>query len=378
MGKTIEWIKGHKPHAAAISIAAVAIVAVAVAAASGAFSTAQPEPSDEATAKTADLVLDVTADKGWDADSTPAIAHITGEGVDIYHAVSPDAEGNKGTSTVTVGEGDYTVDFISPVNADGSAYELFDTGDAQDVTVDADAKDAPTVTCEMTQIPAEKVTDEMLKAIVADTEKAVDKGDETLKGDAGKGILDKLSANVGENPNASDETKKDADDADRNADLDGEPGDPTAPAGNADSSNDAGNAASTDSGGSSSPSSNGGGGGGSSSQPSKPSHTHSWKDHTATKQTWVPNIVTVIDYDYKKVAVGTKYIFTEDGYTTTDPADAKAHGVELVKNGGTGSHYFETIYETQKVQVGSHEEDHGSYKTESYVDYQYCDCGATR
>ena len=38
---------------------------------------------------------------------------------------------------------------------------------------------------------------------------------------------------------------------------------------------------------------------------------------------------------------------------------------------------METVYETQTVQTGSHKEDHGYNKTESYVDYVYCSsCGA--
>ena len=35
------------------------------------------------------------ADHAWDENSTPAIAHIEGNDVDFYHAVTPDAEGNK-------------------------------------------------------------------------------------------------------------------------------------------------------------------------------------------------------------------------------------------------------------------------------------------
>lgn len=116
----------------------------------------------------------------------------------------------------------------------------------------------------------------------------------------------------------------------------------------------------------------------SSSKPSAPAHTHSWKDHTATKQVWVPNIVTVTDYADQQVPVGTQYVFAEDGFVTTDSSVAKAHAVELVKQGYFGNYRMETIYETQRVPVGSHEEDHGWYETQTYVDYQYCDCGATR
>jgi len=379
MEKATDWIKSHKPHTAAIAIAIIAVVAVVIAAASGAFSTADKQNST-AKAETTDLVLNVTADTGWDANSTPAIAHITSDEVDFYHAVSPDAEGNKGTSTVTLEEGDYTVDFISPVNADGSAYELFDTGEAQTVTVDADATDTLSVTCEMTRIPADKVTDEMLKGIVDQTKDAVENGDETLKGDAGKDILDKLEGNVAKNPNASDETKQEATDADKEVDVDSKP-EATTPSDDKGNAGDKGNSGSN--GGNSGSNGNGSGtsskpSGGSSSQPSAPAHSHSWKDHTATKQVWVSNIVTVPDYETQQVFSHYLYVFSADGYSTTDISAVKAHSVELAKQGLSTNYSNVPQYTEQTVQVGSHTEDHGHYETQTYVDYQYCDCGATR
>ncbi|WP_066736964.1 hypothetical protein [Bariatricus massiliensis] len=49
------------------------------------------------------ITLTITADKGWDENSTPAIVHIKGldednASVDFYHAVKADKDGNKGTS----------------------------------------------------------------------------------------------------------------------------------------------------------------------------------------------------------------------------------------------------------------------------------------
>lgn len=383
MEKATDWIKSHKPHTAAIAIAIIAVVAVVIAAASGALSTADKQDST-AKAETADLVLNVTADTGWDANSTPAIAHITSDEVDFYHAVSPDAEGNKGTSTVTLEEGDYTVDFISPVNADGSAYEIYDTGKPVDVTVDADAEKAPSVNCPMTQIPADQVTDDMLQDIVDQTKDAVENGDETLKGDAGKDILDKLEGNVANNPNASDETKQEATDADKEVDVDSKP-EATTPSGNNGDTNDKGNANSNggSSAGNSGSTSNSSGtsskpSGGSSSQPSAPAHSHSWKDHTATKQVWVSNIVTVPDYETQQVFSHYLYVFSVDGYSTTDINAVKSHSVELAKQGLSTNYSNVPQYTEQTVQVGSHTEDHGHYETQTYVDYQYCDCGATR
>lgn len=367
-----QWARSHKPQVAAIAAAVV----VAIAVASGAFATSEQQPEQQEP-RTVDVTLNVTADHGWDENSTPAIAHIEGDDVDFYHAVTPDAEGNKGTSTVELAEGDYTVSFVSPVNSDGSAFDIYDTGAPVDITVDADAKTAPAVNCPMAQIPADKVTDDMLADIVNKTKDAIEKGDETLKGDAGTGILDKLDGNVAKNPNASDKTKQEATDADKDVDVNDKPAQTTPSA-----KND--NNAKADSNAGSQPSNNGSSNAGSasskpsqSSQPSKPAHTHTWVNHTATRNVWVSNWVDVPDYSTQQVAVGTKYIFSYDGYTTTSIADAKAHNVALIKQGVPDNYRMETIYETQTVQTGSHKEDRGSYTTETYVDYVYCSsCGA--
>lgn len=382
-----QWARSHKPQAAAIAAAIVVAIVVAIAVASGAFATSEQQPEQQES-RTVDVTLSVTADHGWDENSTPAIAHIEGNDVDFYHAVTPDAEGNKGTSTVELAEGDYTVSFVSPVNSDGSAFDIYDTGAPVDITVDTDAKTAPAVDCPMTQIPADQVTDEMLQGIIDQTKDAIEKGDETLKGDAGTGILDKLEGNVAQNPNASDETKQEATDADKEVDVNKEPAQTTPPAttdnsntgsqssntGNQSTSTGSSNSGSTSTGNS------GNSGSQSSSQPSKPSkpaHTHTWVNHTATRQVWVSNWVDVPDYGTQQVQTGTRFVFSEDGYTTTSLSDAKAHAVALVKQGYVGNYHTEAIYETQTVQTGSHKEDHGSYTTESYVDYVYCSsCGA--
>ena len=378
MEKAIEWVKNHKPHTAAIAIVVVAVIAVSIAAASGAFTQQDKTTADEQ--KTVDVTLNVTADHGWDENSTPAIAHIEGNDVDFYHAVTPDADGNKGTSTVELAEGDYTVSFVSPVNSDGSAFDIYDTGAPVDITVDADAKNAPAVNCPMAQIPADKVTDDMLADIVNKTKDAIEKGDETLKGNAGTGILDKLDGNVAKNPNASDKTKQEATDANKDVDVNDKPAQTTPSAKNDDNAKADNNAGSQSSNNGSSNSGNSGSASSKpsqSSQPSKPAHTHTWVNHTATRDVWVSNWVDVPDYSTQKVGVGTKYIFAYDGYTTTDSNDAQWHSVALIKQGVPDNYRTETIYETQQVQTGSHKEDHGSYTTESYVDYVYCSsCGA--
>lgn len=111
-----------------------------------------------------------------------------------------------------------------------------------------------------------------------------------------------------------------------------------------------------------------------SDKPSKPAHQHSWKQHTAQK--WVSNMVTVPDYETQKVYVGTRYTFFYDGYSTMSAADADNHSMELILAGVDDGYRSEDIYEKKQVQVGSHQEDHGH--NETYVDYEYCDCGARR
>ena len=164
----------------------------------------QPEQQES---RTVDVTLSVTADHGWDENSTPAIAHIQGDDVDFYHAVTPDADGNKGTSTVELAEGDYTVSFVSPVNSEDFCIRHLRHGRSRRHHRRRRREDR---TCRQLLYGADsrhKVTDDMLAGIVDKTKDAIKKGDETLKGDAGTNILDKLDGNVAKNPNASDKTK---------------------------------------------------------------------------------------------------------------------------------------------------------------------------
>lgn len=379
-----QWARSHKPHVAAIAVAIV----VAIAVASGAFATSEQQPEQQES-RTVDVTLNVTADNGWDENSTPAIAHIESNDVDFYHAVTPDADGNKGTSTVELAEGDYTVSFVSPVNSDGSAFDIYDTGAPVDITVDADAKTAPAINCPMAQIPADKVTDDMLADIVNKTKDAIKNGDVTLKGDAGTGILDKLDGNVAKNPNASDKTKQEATDADKEVDVNDKPAQTTPSAKNDSAKADNGNAGSQSSnnGSSNSGSTNAGNSGSASNKPSKPAHTHTWVNHTATRQVWVSNWVDVPDYETKTIYGGQLYTEQPDGtwlgngetywfYTDADFEAFKNLIVEKMKTEGYCGNYVNRT-KTEKVQVGSHKEDHGSYSTETYVDYVYCtSCGA--
>ncbi len=132
------------------------------------------------------------------------------------------------------------------------------------------------------------------------------------------------------------------------------------------------------------------------------SHTHVWKEHTAQK--WVPNIVTVVDQPEQniKYSIYRMYWYTTGTWEETRDAErfntwyhSEEGGLyplyhpykkpednplflEYDKNGNPtyindhviAGPYYETI------PAVTHEEDHGHYET--YVDYYYCDCGATK
>ena len=123
---------------------------------------------------------------------------------------------------MTITEGSYTVAFLAPVNADGSTFNIDAAMATQSIEVDADA-DAPTVACAMAQIPADQVGDDVLQAAIANLRAAVDLGDATLKGNAGRDILAKMEANIANNPNVSEETKVEAERVEEEADVDSTP-----------------------------------------------------------------------------------------------------------------------------------------------------------
>lgn len=340
--------------------------------------------------------IDIKADKGWTKDSTPAIVHIKSadgdeekdaDKVDFYHAVAP-SENNIGSYEVELEVGSYEVKVISPVNSDGSAYELFETEDAKTLEVkDIDGKDGNSIDMEMKLIPADKVTDEMLTAIVKDTKDAIAKGDESLKGDNGKAVLEVLDKNIEANPNAEgakDESDKAKDDAKVDEAPVETPADQPADKPSADKPANNGNGGNASSNGGDGGSSNHGGNS-SASKPSAPSHTHSWKDHTATKQVWVSNIVPV--YEDQQVQVGTNKVSLGSYWHCNCGAEVpsssakphiKAHLQAGEPSNGYNQEHFreEPVYETKRVQVGTRDEGH--YETQTYVDYKYCDCGATK
>ena len=355
-----------------------------------------------------DLEISVTVDNGWDSDSTPAILHVTSDTVDFCHAITPDAEGGKGSTTVSLANDTYTVEFISPLNHDGSAYEIFDMGTAQEITVEY-GKDM-VIDCEMTQIPADKVTDEMIQDIVKKTQDAIAKGDDTLKGDAGKNTLDKLAENVQNSPNASEETKDMAESVKTETEVKApEAENPTenktetnaTENNNVQNDNVQNNVPDNSNAGNNNVPNNAGNNNVQNNnnqnnnaqapvapsnpapvekpvekpsapvvtEPEAPVHTHSWADHTVTTQEWVSNIVTVPDYETQSTLVWVC------NCGAVVEGNGNSHAETHILNDEPANGHNET--RTTQVQVGSHTEDQGHYESKTTVDYRYCTgCGA--
>ena len=69
-------------------------------------------------------------------------------------------------------------------------------------------------------------------------------------------------------------------------------------------------------------------------------------------------------------------IYAYDGFTTTSQDEAEAHSVELILAGLPDNYRTEGIYETERVKVGSHEEEQGHYEKRDVVVFRYCtECG---
>ena len=259
----------RKAVAGAVALAVVAGLGV------GAWSIANaPQPAGERPAAVAQAEddgddEDPIADSGivrfgidapsWNEESSPFIAHITGqtdagEAVDFYHAVWADGS----TDTVELDAGTYEVAWTSAINADGSIYRtpeeptqvvVDDAAGGEDASADDPADNSTANDQEQTssdsdagngaggqdasasddagsdpetgdesatdvetpvinagesfeQVPAEDVTQDDLDQILGDIQQAVGNGDETLSGDAGQGVIDSATGNAGKNPNA--------------------------------------------------------------------------------------------------------------------------------------------------------------------------------
>ena len=254
----------------------------------------QPQPeaeqpaAQEQAAETQKQRATIKVELGdWDAaSSTPLIAHITGDGVDLYTALD-----EEGRARVELSPGDYEVEFVPSIGADGS---LLKVPGKQKLSV---RDSGGSLSASASKADAADVPKEELSAVMEQIAAAVKGGDSSLKGEAGKKLLETAKANAAANPNMDDAAKADAEAkaaegeaaADQPAAGDGaaaSSGGSSGSTAQADAPSGSGSGTSNSSG-----SSSGGSSSGASSAPSQPAHTHNWV--AVTSQQWHSNPVSV-------------------------------------------------------------------------------------
>lgn len=240
-------------------------------------SSQKPEPKEptpiEQTEKQEQQVIQLGAKAdGWvKGESSPVIAHIVNkeEKVDYYHAY----DANEPHALDVPAESEYEVSFISPVDKDGSIYEVPKTAKVKSEAEDKDGKDAgDELPFEFKPIAADKADADALNAIVKSIGEAVKKGDETLTGAKGTKVIELVKDNAKANPNA-DKDKVDEEGQKAEEGVTDEASGGNAGASKPETGGNGGSAVNGGNSGSNGGSSNGGGG-------SKPQHTHNWVAQT--------------------------------------------------------------------------------------------------
>lgn len=298
----------------------------------------KPEPKEptpiEQTEKQEQHVIQLGAKAdGWvRGESSPVIAHIVNkeEKVDYYHAY----DANEPHALDVPAEGEYEVSFISPVDKDGSIYEVPKTAKVKSEAEDKDGKDTgDELPFEFKPIAADKTDADALNAIVKSVGDAVKKGDETLTGANGTKVIELVKENAKANPNA-DKDKVDEESQKAEEGVTDEPSGGNAGASKPETggnSTSSGNGGSTGSNGGSGSSNNGGG--------SKPQHTHNWVPQT-----------TVVHHDaqyqtiHHDAVYGTRVTCNQCHADLTNQ-DVFAHFEESFLNGGSCESYSTVDYQ---------------------------------
>ncbi|BFK84748.1 hypothetical protein I4000191A8_18860 [Clostridia bacterium i40-0019-1A8] len=304
----------------------------------------KPEPKEptpiEQTEKQEQQVIQLGAKAdGWvKGESSPVIAHIVNmeEKVDYYHAY----DANEPHALDVPAEGEYEVSFISPVDKDGSIYEVPKTAKVKSEAEDKDGKDTgDELPFEFKPIAADKTDADALNAIVKSVGDAVKKGDETLTGGDGSKVIELVKENAKANPNADkekvEEESQKAEDADKGTgeskpSNDGDGGNGNNNAGGESGAN--GQNQGGDGGGSSN-SGNSGNDGGS-------QHVHNWVTQTIHHNAQYQTIHHEAVYDYRSICNGC-------GADITGNVDAHMQDALLNGNTACGAYHTENVLVSQ-------------------------------
>lgn len=302
----------------------------------------KPEPKEptpiEQTEKQEQQVIQLGAKAdGWvKGESSPVIAHIVNKEkkVDYYHAY----DANEPHALDVPAEGEYEVSFISPVDKDGSIYEVPQTAKVKSEFEDKDGKDTgDELPFEFKPIAADKTDADALNAIVKSVGDAVKKGDETLTGANGTKVIELVKENAKANPNAD---KEKVEEESQKAEDSNKDNGETKP-GNAggDGNNNAGGESGANgqnqggNGGGGSNSGNSGNGGGS-------QHVHNWVTQTIHHNAQYQTIHHEAVYDYRSICNGC-------GADITGNVDAHMQDALLNGNTACGAYHTENVLVSQ-------------------------------
>lgn len=335
----------------------------------------KPEPKEptpiEQTEKQEQQVIQLGAKAdGWvKGESSPVIAHIVNmeEKVDYYHAY----DANEPHALDVPAEGEYEVSFISPVDKDGSIYEVPKTAKVKSEAEDKDGKDTgDELPFEFKPIAADKTDADALNAIVKSVGDAVKKGDETLTGANGTKVIELVKENAKANPNADkekvEEESQKAEEGVTDEPSNGDTGE-SKPETGGNSSSGGGNG---DSAGGGNSGSNGGGGSSNSDGGSKPQHVHNWVPQT-----------TVVHHDavYRTDTIYHPAVIEYHTVCNTCGAIIDGHAVEHLESSSTCESY------TTNKQVIISDEWYEEVQTlvsnawdETVTTGYTCSCGATK
>lgn len=296
----------------------------------------KPEPKEptpiEQTEKQEQQVIQLgaKADGLVKGESSPVIAHIVNkeEKVDYYHAY----DANEPHALDVPAEGEYEVSFISPVDKDGSTYEVPKTAKVKSEVEEKDGKDAgDELPFEFKPIAPDKADADALNAIVKSVGDAVKKGDGTLTGANGTKVIELVKENAKANPNA-DKDKVDEEGQKAEEGVTDEASGGNAGASKPETGGNGDNAVNGGNSGSNGGSSNGGGG-------SKPQHTHNW-----VAQTTVVHHEAQYQTIHHDAVYGTRVTCNQCHADLTNQ-DVFAHFEESFLNGGSCESYSTVDYQ---------------------------------
>lgn len=309
---------------------------------------------------TVDWTVKIEAE-GVTADSSPLITRYVctdgaEAGTEFYHA-TPASDAIEGKDSVRLAEGTWEITAIPIINQDGSITTPAGGGEQ---AVSGASKDSGSTEFTGETKPAENVTQDDIDKVLDKVNEAVSKGDGTLKGDAGKDVVNKVTDNASKAPAADKEKveeKKDSatDSAVKAEDKKTDTAKPSTGSGSAPSKSD------------SKPSS------GSSS---KPSHEHTWQAQYRSEPVYTTESYTVVDQEAwdEQVRSGSHFLFS-DGHICYDSMDAMNYQFDtgcsysVVDDYKTVHHEAVTHQETRQVQTGT---------KQVLTGYRCSGCGATK